>query len=141
MISSILDAKGGAVVTAEAKMSVRDVARLLTDSRIGAVVIVEEGEPVGILSERDIVRATAREGALALDRSASAIMTPHLVTACRHDRIDDALAKMTDRRIRHLPVMEDDKLVGVVSIGDLVKAKIDAAEAEANQLKEYIATG
>jgi CBS domain-containing protein len=142
MISSILANKGGAVITASVQMSVRDAARLLTDKGIGAVVVVQaDGRPCGILSERDIVRACAREGSLALDRDVGTLMTPHLVTVEPSSKIEAALALMTEKRIRHLPVIEDGALIGVVSIGDLVKSRIDMALLEAESLKAYIATG
>jgi CBS domain-containing protein len=95
----------------------------------------------GILSERDIVRAVARDGAAAMDAPVSSVMTAKVVTAAPSDRIDAALARMTDRRIRHLPVIQDGALVGFVSIGDLVKAQIDMALAEADAMRAYIATG
>jgi CBS domain-containing protein len=142
MISAIIATKGGAVITASAQMSVRDSARLLSERGIGAVVVVDPtGLPCGILSERDIVRACAREGSLALDRDVGTLMTPHLVTVTPATTVDSALALMTDKRIRHLPVLDSGKLVGVVSIGDLVKSRIDAAVLEAESLKAYIATG
>ncbi|MCU0882883.1 MAG: CBS domain-containing protein, partial [Hyphomonadaceae bacterium] len=135
MISSILATKGGSVITASVQMSVRDAARLLTERGIGAVVVLDgAGQPCGILSERDIVRACAREGSLALDRDVGTLMTAHLVTVTPATTITEALTLMTDKRIRHLPVLESGQLVGVVSIGDLVKSRIDAAVLEADSL-------
>jgi CBS domain-containing protein len=142
MISSILATKGGTIVSAAPDITLREAAQLLTDKRIGAVAVVDTGGSlVGILSERDIVRAVARGGHEALDSPVSASMTAKVVTAAPSDRIDSALARMTDRRIRHLPVMQDGALVGFVSIGDLVKAQIDMALAEADAMRAYIATG
>lgn len=142
MIASILASKGRAVVTVAADASLRDAARLLTERRIGAVAVTDSaGALFGILSERDIVRAVADQGPAALDAPVSSAMTARVVTASPSDRIDAALARMTDRRIRHLPVMDGGQLVGFVSIGDLVKAQIDQALAEADAMRAYIAAG
>jgi CBS domain-containing protein len=142
MIASILAAKGAAVVTTSQEVSLRVAAQLLTERRIGAVAVTDSaGQLAGILSERDIVRAVARDGAAAMDAPVSSAMTAKVVTASPADRIDAALARMTDRRIRHLPVIQDGALVGFVSIGDLVKAQIDMALAEADAMRAYIATG
>lgn len=142
MIASILAGKGSVVVTIAPDTTLTEAARLLTERRIGAVAVVDpEGGLAGILSERDIVRAVAAQGEAALTAPASSAMTAKVVTAEPGDRIDAALARMSDRRIRHLPVVQDGKLVGFVSIGDLVKAQIDMALAEADAMRAYIATG
>lgn len=142
MIASILAGKGTAVVVIAPDTTLTEAARLLTERRIGAVAVVDpDGGLAGILSERDIVRAVAARGAAALTAPASSAMTAKVVTAEPGDRIDAALARMSDRRIRHLPVMQEGKLVGFVSIGDLVKAQIDLALAEADAMRAYIATG
>jgi CBS domain-containing protein len=105
------------------------------------MVVKENDVVVGILSERDIVRLVAQEGAGALGKPISDIMSRDVVYADPKETIDRLLERMTDRRIRHLPVLKDGRLVGIVSIGDLVKAKIAEAEAEAANLKAYISAG
>jgi CBS domain-containing protein len=105
------------------------------------VVLDCDGYLQGILSERDIVRLCAHNGAAAMLAKVADAMTKDVVTATPKDKVDSALARMTDRRIRHLPVLEGQNLVGVVSIGDLVKAKIDEALREAEAMRTYIATG
>jgi CBS domain-containing protein len=141
-IAAILAGKGGTVFTLSPAATLQDAARELHARRVGALMVVDAAAaPVGILSERDIVRLVAEEGEAALARTVGEVMTRSLVTAARADTADSALARMTDRRIRHLPVVEGGTLVGVVSIGDLVKHKIDAAIAEADALRSYIATG
>lgn len=142
MIASILAGKGTAVVSISPDTTLTEAARLLTERRIGAVAVVDPaGALAGILSERDIVRAVAAQGEAALTAPASSAMTAKVLTAEPGDRIDAALARMSDRRIRHLPVVQGGKLVGFVSIGDLVKAQIDMALAEADAMRAYIATG
>lgn len=141
-IAAILAGKGGTVFSLSPQATLQEAAGELHARRVGALMVVDAaGAPVGILSERDIVRLVAAEGAAALTRSVDEVMTRTLVTASRADTADSALARMTDRRIRHLPVVEAGRLVGVVSIGDLVKHKIDATIAEADALRSYIATG
>lgn len=138
----ILKAKGTSVHTVSADMSLAEAAQTLDRHRIGAVVATyNEGELAGVLSERDIVRQTARHGAAALEMRVSDAMTRDLVIAKRSDTIEAGLAKMTDRRIRHLPVVDDSGLVGIISIGDLVKQKISETEAEADAMRNYIASG
>jgi CBS domain-containing protein len=102
---------------------------------------MDAGHVVGIVSERDIVRAVAERGAEALSTPVSAAMTATVVFAAPGETVDSLLGRMTDRRVRHLPVCHKDRLVGLVSIGDLVKSKISEVEAEAEGLKSYIATG
>lgn len=141
-IASIIGDKGGEVVTALETDSIIDVVRLLREKRIGAVVVCSPaGGMTGVLSERDVVRGLASEGASVLDKPASAIMTSPVVTCTPSQPVTQALSLMTSRRIRHLPVVQGDKLVGVVSIGDLVKSRIEQAEREAEALKNYIVTG
>lgn len=141
-IASILKDKGGAVFTISAELSLHQAAQELERKRIGATVVVDAaGDIVGVLSERDIVRQISRHGASALNETVGATMTRSVITVTRLESIDTALARMTDRRIRHLPVVEEGLLVGIVSIGDLVKAKIAQAEAEAAAMKDYLHTG
>lgn len=139
-IATILQHKGRDVVSVSPAARLRDAVALLNAHRIGAVIVVEDGDPVGVLSERDIVRGLLDSSSSVLERSVSACMTSPVVTVTPQDSINEAMALMTRRRIRHLPVIDGGRLVGLVSIGDLVKSRIDAAEREAELLKEYIAT-
>lgn len=141
LVSQILRTKGDMVFTIAPAMPLAEACGLLKARGVGALVVRDGAGPVlGILSERDVVRALAA-GALALDQPVSAAMTGDVVFAHPRETVDMLLARMTDRRFRHLPVCEGDRLVGIVSIGDLVKAKIEEAEAEAEGLKAYISAG
>jgi CBS domain-containing protein len=140
LVSQILKAKGDLVFTLSPGETLQSAAALLHSRRVGALVVLDpEDQVVGIFSERDLVRAMAKEGAAALQRPVSAWMTAEVLFADPKEAVDQLLARMTDRRVRHLPVCRDGRLVGIVSIGDLVKAKIAEAEAEAEGLKHYIA--
>lgn len=139
-VAAVLKRKGNRIVSAAPEDSVAAVTRLLTEHRIGAVLVTDgDGLPVGILSERDIVRAVARDGAAALDRPAADLMTRELITATPTDTVADMMAVMTQRRIRHVPIVESGRVVGVISIGDVVKARIDDAELEVESLRGYVA--
>jgi CBS domain-containing protein len=141
-VSEILKLKGDAVFTVDADATLRQAAALLGERRVGAMVVMDPGGRVeGILSERDVARVVGVDGADALERPVAEIMTRDVVFADPSHSVDELLALMTGRRIRHLPVCRAGRLVGIVSIGDLVKAKIAAAEAEAADLKAYIAAG
>ena len=142
LVSQILKDKGDLVFTASPQETIGAAAALLHTRRVGAMVVVDGEEAVvGILSERDIVRAIAKEGAGALTKPISACMSTSVVFAQPDETIDALLERMTDRRIRHLPVVRGARLAGIVSIGDLVKYKIHEAQAEAEGLKAYIAAG
>ena len=142
LVSQILKDKGDLVFTASPNDSVSAVAALLHSRRVGAMVVVDgERDVAGIVSERDIVRIVAEEGADGLKRPISACMTRDVVFADPGESVDTLMERMTDRRIRHLPVVRGGKLVGIVSIGDLVKSKIADAVAEADGLKAYITAG
>jgi CBS domain-containing protein len=119
---------------------VSEIVDLLVQRRIGAVLVLEDGRPVGIVSERDIVRCLAVKGGAVMDLEAQEVMTSPVITIRLDESVCDAMELMTDRRIRHLPVVESGELVGIVSIGDLVKRRIAEAEQEALALKDYIAT-
>ena len=119
---------------------VSEVVELLVQRRIGAVLVLDGGAPVGIVSERDIVRCLAVRGGAVMDLTARDVMTAPVITIRPDESLCDAMELMTDRRIRHLPVVESGELVGIVSIGDLVKRRIAEAEQEALALKDYIAT-
>jgi CBS domain-containing protein len=140
-VHDILQTKGAQVVSVAPGDTVGNVARVLNDRRIGAVLVREDGKVVGVFSERDVVRGLARYGAQALDRLVSDLMTHDVVTCKPNDTVHDVMERMTARRIRHLPVLENGQLKGIVSIGDLVKARIEEAEREAQDLREYIKAG
>ena len=142
LLEQILKTKGYEVVTLGADATLEAAARCLDGERIGAVVVIgAEDEIAGVLSERDVIRHIARSGAAALSMKVADAMTRDVITALPSERVDVCLERMTDRRIRHLPVMRDGALAGVVSIGDLVKWKIAEAEAEAESLKSYVSSG
>jgi CBS domain-containing protein len=139
-VAVVLKRKGNRIVSAAPDDSVAAVTRLLTEHRIGAVLVMgDDGQPVGILSERDVVRAIARDGAAALDRPVADLMTRELITAAPDDTVADMMAVMTERRIRHVPIVESGRVIGVISIGDVVKARIDDAELEVESLRGYVA--
>ena len=137
-IAEILKGKGDEVVHVHAHESVHSVVRLLAERRIGCVPVVENDRVVGIFSERDLVYRVASEGAAVLDRPVSALMTAPAITISPDTPVLHGLSMMTKRRIRHLPVVVDDSLVGLVSIGDLVKHRIERIESEAESLRTYI---
>ena len=140
-VASILAHKGREVLTAPASTSLASVADILATKRIGAIIITgQKGEVAGILSERDIVREIAKHGADALDQPAQVCMTRKVISCTESDTVDRVMELMTSGRFRHLPVLEDERLVGIVSIGDVVKRKIEQAERDAGELREYIAT-
>ncbi len=141
-IAKILNGKGAAIMSIAPEETLQTAAAQLTSGKIGALVALDSsGKLVGILSERDIVRICAEQGSAAMATKVSVAMTRNVLTAAPQDGIDSAMARMTDRRIRHLPILDGEELVGVVSIGDLVKAKIDEALADADAMRAYIATG
>jgi len=138
-IAAILNGQGGrSVATMPSTTSVGDAVAFLAEHGIGAIPVVDDGAVVGIFSERDVIRLIAREGTEALAQPLSAAMTASPVTVRRDDAVIAALSLMTRRRIRHLPVVEDGALVGFVSIGDLVKYRIDRIEADATAMRDYI---
>jgi CBS domain-containing protein len=134
-ISDVLRVKGHHVVRVHTTDSVALAVRKLAEHGIGAVIVEDRWmKPVGIFSERDFIRATARGGAAALDHQVRELMTSPIMSCRSSDRIDAALATMTLARIRHLPVIDGEELKGIVSIGDLVKHRLDEKELEANVL-------
>ena len=139
-IKNILSRKGSDVIFVEPSCTIADVARLLAERRIGAVMVMEGDKIAGVMSERDVVRGVAISGGKILDDSVDTLMTKTIVTCALNQHVNEALAMMTERRIRHLPVVEDDKLLGMISIGDLVNARLNEVEQEADALKTYIAT-
>jgi len=139
LIAHVLREKGAAVHTLQADATLEQAAQELFARRVGALVVLDvDGAILGVFSERDLVREVAKRGASALSDSVAAAMTRDVVTARLDENVDEGLARMTDRRVRHLPVVEEVRLVGIVSIGDLVKHRIAAAEAEAAAMQAYI---
>jgi len=137
LIADVLRRKGHEVVFVHANDTVVDAVRKLADRKIGAMVVEDQWMKwVGIFSERDFVNAVADQGAVALNLKVEALMTSPIVSCRSSDRVDAALATMTVARIRHLPVIDDGELKGIVSIGDLVKYRLDEKELEANVLLE-----
>jgi CBS domain-containing protein len=137
-ISDVVRDKKG-VVTISSDASVKELLALLAEHRIGAVVVSDDGEGVhGIVSERDVVRHLHSGGAGILDGAVSAIMTREVRTADPHGELSDLESMMTEHRIRHVPIVTDGKLAAIVSIGDVVKRRIDALQAERDQLEAYI---
>ena len=139
-VVQILKVKGRAVLTATADDSVHSIIKILAEKRIGAVVIVNgQGAIAGIVSERDVVRAMAKHGSKALDLKARDIMTEKVRTCSPADSEAELMSLMTVNRIRHLPVIDGGKLAGMISIGDVVKFRMEAIEHEAEEMKLYIA--
>ncbi|MDO7835866.1 CBS domain-containing protein [Sphingobium sp. HBC34] len=139
-IAAILQRKGSEVIQVRSTDSLLSVVKLLADQRIGCVPVVEDGQVVGIFSERDLVNRVALDGAAALDQSVGTVMTAPAITIDTDTPVMSGLSLMTRRRIRHLPVVVDGALVGMISIGDLVKFRIDTIESEAAALRDYIQT-
>jgi CBS domain-containing protein len=141
-VAAILKEKGRTVFTAAPDIPLQEIARELTQNGVGCIVLVDkEGAISGIVSERDIVKALARSGSRALEAPVSKSMTKDVIVCREADTIDELMAEMTIRRVRHIPVVESGKLVGIVSIGDVVKHRIAEAEMEAAAMRAYIATG
>jgi CBS domain-containing protein len=137
-IAAILETKGAEVLTVSTDTQVHEAVALLADRKIGAMPVVRGGSLVGIMSERDIIYRLRSDGASALDWKVERIMTSPAITVTLDTEIMTALSLMTRRRIRHLPVVEGERLVGLVSIGDLVKFRMDKIEAEAAAMLTYI---
>jgi CBS domain-containing protein len=137
-IAAILSSKGSQVATIGADNRVSEAVATLGERRIGALPVVEGDQIVGIMSERDVIYCLRDHGAEVLDWPVSRVMTSPAITAEPATPILSALGLMTERRIRHLPVAEGGRLIGIVSIGDLVKYRMDRIEAEANAMRSYI---
>jgi CBS domain-containing protein len=141
-VAAILKLKGREVFTTTPDTTLLDIATLLGTRRIGCIVVTGiDGKVIGIVSERDIVREIARAGSKVLKEPVASCMTKTVVTCREVDTIDRLMAEMTTHRFRHLPVVERGRLVGLVSIGDVVKMRIAEAEMEAAAMRDYIATG
>ncbi|ODR98718.1 inosine-5-monophosphate dehydrogenase [Methyloceanibacter methanicus] len=141
-VAAILKLKGRDVLTAPPSTKLLDIAQLLGEHKIGCIVIVDgEGSVVGIVSERDIVQELARAGTSVMDEPVEVCMTKSVVSCREADTTDQLMGEMTAHRFRHMPVVERGRLVGLVSIGDVVRMRIAEAEMEAAAMREYIATG
>lgn len=138
-VAAILREKGRAVETVAADETLAEVVRRLAAKRIGAVVVCGAGEPVaGIVSERDVVRMLAQHGPQALGRHVAEVMTRNVVTCRETDTVDELMSRMTQGRFRHLPVVENGMLAGIISIGDVVKHRVAEVELEASAMRDYI---
>ncbi len=141
-VHDMLKQKGDSVEAIARNQTMEQAVSLLGGKNIGALVVIEpDGSVCGILSERDIVRHLSITGTAILDSTIEGFMTKNVVTCTKENDLNEIMALMTKRRIRHLPVVEEGKLAGIISIGDVVKRKIELAEQEAENLKQYIATG
>lgn len=140
-VAEILKTKGNAVFSIAPDRTVAEACAELESRRVGALVVCDGDRVAGVFSERDVVRALAGDGAGALDRPVSDYMTAKVIFAEPREQIGVLMTRMTDRRIRHLPVMSDQRLVGVISIGDVVKQQIAEHAQEAESLRTYIAAG
>ncbi len=140
-VASILKAKGADVATAAPGARIAEITQSMKDKRIGALVVAEDGGPVlGIISERDIVSGFVERGSDLSAATAGDLMTADVLTCTPADTIATLMSTMTEKRIRHLPVVDADGLCGIVSIGDVVKNRLDEIEAEADALREYVTT-
>ena len=137
-VAAIVEGKPRDIVSVEAGTSVREAVALLAEKKIGAMPVIEGEQVVGIMSERDVIYCLSSDGAAMLDWPVSRVMTAPAITIESRVPVLVALSQMTKRRIRHLPVVEDGKLVGFVSIGDLVAYRINRIEQEAEAMREYI---
>lgn len=137
-IDEILRAKGREVVTISESQSVLEAAATLVDRNIGGLVVMEGQRPVGIITERDILRLTAEAPEKLASTRVESVMTRDMITATPRDQLTAMMDVMTDHRIRHLPVLDGDRLAGIISIGDLVNACRISAEQENSQLRQYI---
>ena len=138
IVGHILADKGSDVITIEPERTLADAARLLTERRIGAVVVADAKHPVqGIISERDIARAVAQRGGAALEERVSQHMTAKLFTCTRSCTVSKIMEIMTDQKVRHVPVVDNGRLGGIISIGDIVKHRLAEIEAEQRAMGEY----
>jgi CBS domain-containing protein len=140
-IADVLRGKGGAVVTINPDATVAELLAGLADHNIGAMVVAGPDGVKGIVSERDVVRQLHNHGASVMSQPVSKIMTSMVSTCCKEDTVDSLTLLMTEQRVRHVPVLEDGQLIGIVSIGDVVKSRMQELESEHEQLQSYITQG
>jgi CBS domain-containing protein len=141
LIADILRRKGSDVLTCTADQTTTEVLATLAEYNVGALVVVVDGAPVGILSERDIVRSLYAVGATALTATVADLMTNLIISCQPGDSVDIVSSQMTENRIRHVPVLADGRLVGIVTIGDVVAARISELETTRERLEDYITRG
>ncbi|WP_407169750.1 CBS domain-containing protein [Bradyrhizobium sp. ORS 111] len=139
-VRSILDAKGHQIVSVEPGAKLAAAIKLLGERKIGAVLVMDQDRVEGILSERDIVRVLGQRGAAVLDEPVSAVMTKKVVSCRETDTVSGIMEMMTTGKFRHLPVLEGGKVVGLISIGDIVKRRVQEYEHEQEALRDYIKT-
>jgi CBS domain-containing protein len=139
-VRAILDSKGHQVQSVEPGVKLADAIKILSERRIGAALVLSQGRIEGILSERDIVRVLGERGASVLEEPVSAVMTRKVVSCREKDTVSEIMETMTNGKFRHLPVVEDSKVVGLISIGDVVKWRVGEYEREQEALREYIKT-
>lgn len=137
-IARLIAGRSGEIVSCDASANVGEAVKILAEKRIGALPIYQDGKIVGIFSERDVVYQLAAHGPAMLDKTVGEVMTSPPITVEKHSGVLDALGLMTRRRIRHLPVVEAGQVCGFVSIGDLVKYRIETIEADADAMRSYI---
>lgn len=139
LISDVIRGKGDEVFTITPDAAMSAVVAALGERRVGALVVSRDGEHIdGIVSERDVVRRLHTDGAAVLDRPVEGVMTRDVIVCAPGDNLEQIAQTMTDKRIRHLPVVVDDRLVAIVSIGDIVKSRMDELQVERDQLVDYI---
>ena len=142
LVSALIKEKGGGVITTGPATTVAEVADIIARERIGAVVVTgQDDQVVGIISERDIVNGLSKRGTGLLDLPISDIMTRDVFTCATTEDVNQLRREMTNRRARHIPIVEEGKLIGIISIGDIVKNRLDELESETQQMRDYIATG
>lgn len=139
-IAKLLEGRESSITSCSTGDTVTEAAALLAERRIGALPVFESGRIAGIFSERDLLYCLAKEGAVVLDRQVGEVMTAPAITVEAETSVMDALQLMTRRRIRHLPVVQNEQVLGFISIGDLVKFRMDRLEQERSQMREYIQT-
>jgi CBS domain-containing protein len=139
-VRHLLEAKTPEVFAIAPQAPVLDAIRLMAEKRVGALLVMDAGKLAGIVSERDYARKIVLQGRSSKDTSVRDIMTADVVSISQHDSLDHCMQLVTDRRIRHLPVLDGDSVLGVISIGDLVKAVIEDQQLELEQLQRYIAS-
>lgn len=140
-VATILSLKGNSVISIAPHRTLREAVEMLAERGVGALVVTGvDGALLGIMSERDLVRELAKEGARMLDNTVARIMTARVKTCSPFDTVDDVMEMMTTGRFRHVPVIEEGKLAGLVSIGDVVKHRLAVFESEHKAMREYIAT-
>ena len=141
LVSDLIKEKGAGVITTKPAATVSEVADIISSKRIGALVVTElDGKVVGIISERDIVNGLSKSGVNLLKLPVSDVMSRGVYTCAMTEDVNQLRREMTTRRARHIPIVEDDKLIGIISMGDIVKNRLDELEDETQQMRDYIAT-